>query len=118
MDTTTVINNYNQLQYKNNEFSKVFASVFIATLFLSFIMWRWYKMREEINRAVDDFNDTQIVFNSNSCSRNQTTSEQVYFSNDQHKLLNHNEPPPPYDSIAKSTSLPNYNSIIEADYRK
>jgi hypothetical protein len=114
MDTTTVINS-NQLEYKNNEFSKVFASVFIATLFLSFIMWRWYKMREEINRAVDDFNETQIVFNSNSCSnRNQTTNQQVYYSNDQHKLLK-NEPPPPYDTISKSVSLPNYNSIIEAD---
>ena len=74
-------------------------------------------MREEINRAVEDFENSSNANNSCSNRLNQTSNEPVCFSNDEHKLLK-NEPPPPYDSISKSTSLPNYNTVIELDNKK
>ena len=100
--TTTSFNPYNSAQYKSNEFYTISLSLFAAALLLSFIMWRWHRMRMDINRAIIEFNATQNAINIQQ------------MRDDEQKLLK-GDPPPPYSSIVNSHSLPNYCTILMQD---
>lgn len=40
--------------YKKNEFYSIFVSVLTAAAFLFFIMWRWFKMRSDLKRSLEE----------------------------------------------------------------
>jgi hypothetical protein len=108
--TTTVNSNSSTQYYRNNELYTTLLSILTAALLLFFIMWRWYRMKLDFSRAVYEFQESQ---NQQSIDNER---DQVIInilsncSNDQQKLLK-DEQPPSYESIVKSSSLPNYKAV-------
>jgi hypothetical protein len=49
--TSSLIHNHRS-NYKNNEMYSILVSIFTAALFLIFIMWRWFKMKSDLRKAL------------------------------------------------------------------
>jgi hypothetical protein len=46
---------YNDINaYKKNEFYSLFVSILTAAAFLFFIMWRWFKMRSDLRKSLEE----------------------------------------------------------------
>jgi hypothetical protein len=79
--TSSLISNH-RLSYKNNEMYSILVSMFTAALFLIFIMWRWFKMKSDLKRALREQLEIQQMDgrggltgrNSTSSSRRTTPS--------------------------------------------
>ena len=58
--SSLAINNHH-LSYKNNELYSFFVSMFTASIFLLFIMWRWFRMKSDLRKALRE----QLEINRN-----------------------------------------------------
>lgn len=67
----------NELNYKNNELYSIFVSMFTAAIFLFFIMWRWFRMKSDLRKALREQleiqQQEQLNNSSSSSSATNTT---------------------------------------------
>lgn len=138
MDTTSAtapktFRNETNFNYKHSEFYTIFLSVLTAALLLLFIMWRWYRMKSDLRRAIEEFQETQNLINQQQQAAvafhiRQNSFQSINTSQTQHfpissnntnscaniefMKISKNDLPPPYEQVIKSTSLPNYHSIL------
>jgi hypothetical protein len=84
--------------FRNNEFYSIFVSILTAAIFLIFIMWRWYRMKCDLRKALleqieiqnqerllldnrrqssdsDDYRSNSTSSNTNSNSNSNRTSQ-------------------------------------------
>ncbi len=47
----------NSYSYRKNEFYSIFISILTAAVFLIFIMWRWFKMKSDLRKALREQNE-------------------------------------------------------------
>lgn len=71
------------ITYKNNELYSILVSMFTAALFLLFIMWRWFRMKSDLRKALREQLEIQQLdeHNSSSSSRRTTPSSSSSSSN-------------------------------------
>ena len=50
--SSTLVHHGPHVTYKNNEMYSILVSMFTAALFLIFIMWRWFRMKSDLRKAL------------------------------------------------------------------
>ena len=79
-NTATAVYTANtHVTYRNNELYSILVSMFTAALFLLFIMWRWFRMKSDLRKALREQLEIQQLDNggghhSSSSSRRTTPS--------------------------------------------
>lgn len=66
----------NDIDYRTNELYSIFVSILTAAIFVTFIMWRWFKMKSDLRKALQEQNliDQQHRLNNFSSRQSSPTT--------------------------------------------